>query len=333
MSTNVPQPSTAGHGVNPGFGSMKYYRIPEGNLAPDAVVFPSLIAPAGQRVIGALRTVEAVHVGETAWWVGDDALLDPNPRADRSQARLDDSTFIPALVRKAWDILGEGRSPRGYYVSCLPAAWASDFEMCKRLAGLLRYAGVHKDDRIRVVAEPLGLIYAHLLDAEGERTEDDLHELKVGVADFGHNTLDIIEVHREVPIEATMASYPLGTAGPLAAIRAKINATYDLSLSLWETDQAVRQSAVMVAGRGRPLPAGWDTPLIQTGAAAAAQLAEAWKSAAHLDVILVGGGGVECEPLVAATLERFPHARTVDDGQIAIAKGCAHLARRLARGL
>lgn len=321
-----------GHGVNPGHGHTKYVQVKDKGEST-SIVFPSLIAPAGDRVVGALRTIEPIRVGEHSWWVGDDALFAPNPRSDLSQSRLDDPVFIPALVRKAWQCLGTPTAPRGYYVSGLPAAWAADMEQCKRLAHRLRHAGVHPDDRIRIIAEPLGLIYSLLLDHHGERTDDLIHYGRIGVVDFGHNTLDIIVVQGEIPLAATMETYALGTAGPLAKIRARINATYDLALSLYETDLAVRRGHVTVSGRERPLPAGWETPIAATGDDAANQLAEVWKSGANLDLIVVGGGGAALEPLVAATLARFPQAERVPDGQMAIARGYAHLARRLARGL
>ena len=322
----------SGHGVNPGHGHTKYVEVKEAGES-SAVVFPSIIAPAGERVIGALRTIAPVHIGEHTLWVGEDALFASNPRSDLSQSRLDDPVFIPALVRKAWQRLTYDSAPRGYYVSGLPAAWAADMEQCKRLAKRLRFAGIHKDDRIRIIAEPLGLIYSLLLDEHGERTDDLINYGRIGVVDFGHNTMDIIVVQGEVPLAATMETYALGTVGPLTKIRARINSAYDLSLSLYETDLAVQRGSVMVSGQTRCLTEDWYNPIAAAGVDAANQLAEVWKSGANLDLILVGGGGAALNALVAPTLARFPQAMVIPDAQMAIARGYAHLARRLARGL
>ncbi|NJO83639.1 MAG: hypothetical protein HC828_13095 [Blastochloris sp.] len=56
---------------------------------------------------------------------------------------------------------------------------------------------------------------------------------------------------------------------------------------------------------------------------------ETWGSGAQFDAILIGGGGAEVEPLVAAIQKRFAHAHAVAQPQTAIARGYARLARRL----
>ncbi len=216
----------SGHGVNPGHGYTKYVEV-KGDGESSAIVFPSLIAPAGERVPGALRTIEPVHIGEQKWWVGEDALFTANPRSDLSQSRLDDPVFIPALVRKAWQKLTYDNAPRGYYVSGLPADWAADMEQCKRLAKCLRYAGVHKDDRIRIIAEPLGLIYSLLLDQHGGRTDDLINELFTKdirlllcepLAQTVHERLEHLITKRPTPVLQPSYTPPPAAPPPLAPL-------------------------------------------------------------------------------------------------------------------
>lgn len=320
----------AGHGPNLGHGYVKYMVIDQHGQELAPVVFPAMIARAGRAVSGALRQVDRVEVAGAHYWTGDDALLAPSPLTMLAQARLQDATFIPALLRGALGRLGHlNGSSTGACVTGLPATWAADADKAKLLGERLRSA-TPAYAKIRVIPEPLGLIYSALLDNNGQVAGDPILQTgRVAVVDLGHLTVDVAVVQRLTPIPASLDTYQLGTALPLMPIRARLSAHFERELTLHETDLAVRAGRLRIAGTEQPLPIGWDRPLLENGEAIGSRLVEQWGKGNQFDAILIGGGGAELPHLVEAITRKFGHARAVEQPQTAIARGYARLARRL----
>jgi hypothetical protein len=318
------------HGPNIGNGFVKYIVIDANGEELPPVVFPALIAPAQLAVAGALGQVEPVVVNGHAWWVGEGALLDETPRSLLGQERLHDGSFVPALLARALrELDAYGGAQEGICVTGLPATWAQDASKAKLLGERLR-AAVPPYTRIRVIPEPLGMIYAVTLDTDGQIVGDDaLLRGHVAVVDGGHGTVDLALVKQLTPLANGLRTWQLGTSRPLGQIQAHLGAAFDREFSLHEVDAAVRQSSVVVAGRRRPLPDHWDRPLIENGQAIASRLTEALGSGAQFDGILLGGGFALEPRLTAPILAQFAHAQIVDQPQLAIARGYARLARRL----
>ena len=233
-------------------------------------------------------------------------------------------------------------SARGVCVSGLPASWCAltreiDGQQVRdalevQLGKALRSgAGPDMFHNMLIIAEPLGLAYALLLDNNGQMTSDaSLASGRIAVADFGHRTDDIAELLRLTVVTRSLASYDLGTVRPLAEIRSRLSAHLDRELSILEADTAIRNGFVTVGGSRQALPRGWDRPLIENGQAKAARQNEAWGSGNQFDEIVIGGGGAELEQLTAPTLAKFTHAKVADRPQTAIPRGYARLARRMA---
>lgn len=325
----------AGHGPNIGHGYVKYIVIDGKGRELPPVVFPAMTAPAGRSVDGALAQASAVELGSRYWWVGDDALLSGSPLTFLAQDRLTDELFIPTLLRGALARMGSlNGAAVGGCVTGLPATWASDAEKAKALGARLR-AATSAYTSIRVIPEPLGLIYSQLLDNNGQIVGDStLQTGKVAVVDLGHLTVDVAEIARMVPIDDKLDTYAnLGTSQPLKKIRARLSAHFERELTLHETDLAVRAGVLRVAGRAEALPNGWDRPLIENGESVASRLGDAWGRGKQFDAILIGGGGAELAPLAEAICRKFSHAVRVSEPQLAIARGYARLARRLSQGV
>jgi hypothetical protein len=324
--------STAGHGPNIGHGFVKYILIDEHGNEHEPVVFPAMIAGAGKAVAGALAAATTVEFSGKHWWVGDDALLSTSPITMLAQDRLVNTVFIPTLMRRALLNIGTlNGSASGVCVTGLPATWATDVEKARQLGERFRAATpIYRS--IRVIPEPLGLVYSVLLDNHGNLVGDPT--LKTGqnaIVDIGHHTVDVTVLRDMIPIPSSLDTYQLGTARPLQQIRARLTQVFERDLTLYETDQAVRNNGIKVAGRMQALPTGWERPLRENGDLIATRLIEAWGRGTQFDAILIGGGGGELEPLVDAIQQRYPHAIVVERPQIAVALGYARLARRLAQ--
>jgi hypothetical protein len=318
------------HGANIGHGYVKYLIIGDDGTEYPPIIYPALIARASGSVIGALRDTPTFRVGEHTYWVGETALLSSSPITNLTQQRLSDPIFIPILLQHAVQQMPHNGSSEVICVTGLPATWAQDTEKVQALGARLRSA-TSCYATIKVVPEPLGLVYSLLLDTHGTVTGDQtLAAGKLGIVDMGHHTLDIGVIDRLRPLTDSLDTFQLGSAQPLKKIRSRLSAAFERELSLHETDQAVRQQTLTIAGRPQPLPTHWDRPLIEHGETIAARLAEAWGSGAQLDALLIGGGGAAVEALTAPMQHRFPQARIVPDPQMAVARGFARLARYLA---
>jgi hypothetical protein len=329
----VDEGRRAGLAINAGHGYAKVVLIADGHV--QRVTLPALVGQAQPQLTGAIQRIPNVEVGGRAWWVGDDALISRHPLTALNQDRIRDPIFIPALVRSALSRLVSNGMPieatirRAVCVTGLPATWSTDKELAGALVHRLKAAAPLGS--VRVIAEPLGLLYAALLDNDGEIAgAPELQQGRVAVIDVGHLTVDVAAMDHLVPVPTSLVTYQLGTARPLQVIQQRLSAMFEVELPLYRVDQVVRSGTIRMAGRDEPLPDGWDTPFHAHGQELASRLVEAWGgSGRQFDTVLIGGGGAELPALVAALQARFKHAQVVPDGQLAIALGYARLARRL----
>lgn len=319
----------AGHGPNIGHGFVKYCLIDADGER--SLVMPAQIAPAQRSVAGSLTTAHTIEIGGRSYWTGDDAQIAGSPLTILAADRLSDPVFIPALVASAVSRFGYlNGAASGVCVTGLPATWASDPDRARALGARLR-AGHPAYTQIRVIPEPLGLIYAALLDTDGAITGDSaLQSGAIGVIDIGHHTVDVAIVRAMLPVQSSLDTWQLGTARALSSIRSQLSARTERDLSLYDTDRAVREGWISVAGQTVLLPDGWDQPLMELADQIVARLTESWGNGAALDTILIGGGGAELAILTTAIQSRFRHAVVMDQPQMAIARGYARLARRSA---
>jgi hypothetical protein len=318
------------HGLNVGHGFTKYVVLNEDGSEPCSLVFPSAIAHAAPELAGAIdNAVVTEHRGQH-FWTGEDVEIG-SPLTDLSVGRLEDSRFIPVLVRSALRRASLNGAAPGVCVTGLPANQAEDTTKAQALGARLR-EGSNTFTEIRVIAEPLGLLYSALLDSTGAVVGDEaLASGRVGVVDMGHLTIDTSEVLGKRPVSGSLDTWDIGTSEPLGAVRSRLSNFSGRNLTLQEADQAIREKALKIRGKRVALPGGWDTPLLQHGETVAARLVERWKNGAHLDTILIGGGGAELPQLTDAILRKFPHATVVAEPQMAVARGYAALAQRIAK--
>lgn len=337
LTTQIATPVLAdygqvSYGLNIGHGYVKsaIASAAGAESATPVVIFPAQIAPAPAQVEGAAQDRRRYSADGQAWFAGDDV-----PQRDAqtllSPQRLSDPVFVPVLTQAALATIGAHEA--GYCVTGLPATWALDPQKCRRLADRLR-EGSDLFTKIRVIAEPLGLIHAVSLTDQGEIVGDPaLREGVVLVVDWGFHTLDLAIVDKLFPDRTTFRTFDLGMARALVQIQAQLQAAFGRDYSLHEVDVAVRSGMIKAAGGWHRLPAGWDAPILRLADAAELRITESVGLGANLDLVLLGGGSV-CEPRLAeALIAAFPNSFLADAPQTAIARGYRNLGMRFVRGL
>jgi hypothetical protein len=313
------------YGYNGGYGYTKLIGLSNGKKVVN-VSFPSMIAPASRAVAGALERATTVTVSGSEYWVGLDAEMATHPLTDLSEGRLTHPALIPAMVKHATARISDA----GTLVTGLPAHQAENEEHGRALVARLREASTLWEGDITVIAEPVGLLYSLLLDNHGKTTGDTALKGSVAVADIGHLTLDVSEVQKMRPVSTGMDARELGTAQPLKSIRSFLSAELGRELTLYQTDQAIRAGGVTIAGQFVKLPSGWDAPLYRHAETIVSYLTERWGNGKRYDAIVIGGGGAELPQLTAAIQTRYSHAVIVPEPQMAVARGYARLAARIA---
>jgi hypothetical protein len=347
------------YGINLGHTWAKAVMIHNGGevvLEP----FPSLIAQA-RSVTGAIAATERIELKGKHWYAGTDALIARGQiRTGFDQGRLDDTHLLPVLTNavmrrlaaqlagvmetpgsadaqdddEAGAAAGEGpiaMLPPGYCVTGLPATWADDPSKGQALSQRLR-EGWRSFTKIRVIGEQLGLVYSVILGPDGEfRGEADLRQQRLGILDLGGHTVDGCEVASMNVDRDTLFTFNEGAAHPLQKVRLRLNAFFDADFSLYEVEQAIRVGRIQVGDQQRELPKHWDAPLMDAGSTITNRLGEVWGKGTHLYRIPVGGGTSQIPQITEPILKKYPQAFIVPDGQTAIARGFAHLARRFAR--
>jgi len=324
----------AGIGVNPGHGSLKIVLIQDGHERQE-VLLPALVSRAERQLRGAIVTIPTVNIGDQKFWVGEDALVG-NPLTALNQARINDDSYIPALVKSGLRHLTpngqsvEATVAQAFCVTGLPATWSTDRDLANTLVERLRQVGLRPR---RVIAEPVGLGYACVLNDDGEIVGDErILSGKVAVIDIGHHTVDGCVLNKLAPVPKSLLTYNLGTAHALLEVAQQLSARYELELNLYQADQAVRRGVLTLGGADEPLPQGHDAPITEMARSVADRLKAAWGNGLQFDAILIGGGGENLRPVVDTLCETFPrNARPTTFGQMGVALGYARLARHLAR--
>jgi hypothetical protein len=347
------------YGINLGHTWAKAVMIHNGGevvLEP----FPSIIAQA-RSVTGAIAATERIELKGKHWYAGTDALIARGQiRTGFDQARLDDPHLLPVLTnavmrRLAAQLAGGTASPAstdsqededeviaaggegslalppGYCVTGLPATWADDSAKGQALSQRLR-EGWRNFTKIRVIGEQLGLVYSVILGPDGEFLgDDDLRTQRLGILDLGGHTIDGCEIAAMNVDRDTLFTFNEGAAHPLQKVRLRLNAFFDADFSLYEVEQAIRVGHIQVGDQQRELPKHWDAPLIDAGHAITNRLGEVWGKGTQLYRIPIGGGTSQIAQITEPILKKYPQAFIVPEGQTAIARGFAYLARRFAR--
>lgn len=223
-------------GVNPGHGFVKIVLLQDGH-EPQHVVMPAWVAQAQQQLAGSIRMVPTVEVEKFgSFWTGEDALISKTPLRALNQERVKDAIFIPALVKGALAKFPrngqviEELLPQAQCISGLPATWSMDRELATALRDHLKTVGF--DKHIRVIAEPLGLIYAMLFDNDGTIVGDTrFQQGRVAVVDLGHHTIDVAVMQRLVPEPDSLATFQLGTARALHDVQQALSRQFDVDNS------------------------------------------------------------------------------------------------------
>jgi len=279
----------------------------------------ALLTEEGDRFVGELALLQS----RVQW-----TLLDRSRVQDPS-ARL---LFLAALS----ELLGQaGEGAPLYVVTGLPVQWYADREkvveqlggkhVVRRVNGRQVVQRFSVDD-ILVVPQPFGSLFYAILNQEGRIVDELLARGRLGIIDIGTYTTDYVLVDGLRYIEKGSGSIATAMSRAYQLIGRSLLDTFGLDLRMHEVDKAVQRGAVTVFGEERDI--GWlaQPALDAVGEEILAYAGTLWGDGRELTAVLVTGGGAAA--LGDQIVQRYHHARVLQDAPLANVRGFARYGRR-----
>jgi plasmid segregation protein ParM len=337
-ATAAPSPSSARRppamilSIDIGYGYTK-------GVGPDNIhfSFPSVVGTAEdiRFATDLIRGGEewAVKYGNRRFFYGQHAVLQSRIQStilDRS--RIHDDTykmlFVGALIELAKQ---KPNVQRLKVVTGLPVGFFSDRpDVVKSLEGVYRIS----TDRTRkfavesvfVAPQPFGSLFRELLNQRGKIANSEIEKGRVGIIDVGTFTTDFVVSDELRYVQRMSGSIRIGWSKVINQVRQALADLHMLELMPHEVDQAMQVGEVRVRGKPVSLKSLVEPAIADVEMAIVARARDLWGSGAHLDIVLVSGGGGPY--LHDAICKVYPHAHLVDNAFWANAEGLYRFGQR-----
>jgi plasmid segregation protein ParM len=278
------------------------------------------------------RAISFVHPSNTL--VGEEAIMHSRfiqRREDRSWIESDEyyMLFLAALTE-----LETGSWTSVRIVTGLPVAFYSDRDKLRD-----RLMGEHKAQRkgkpaqtfvvseCRVIPQPFGTLLAAALDDFAIVGGTDFAKSMVGIIDIGGKSTNIFTVDRLAEVSRKTASVNLGGWDIIRVIKTQILERFpELDLRDHQVVDAVTHRKLKYFGETISLGTAIDEVVAPMADQVIAQVTQLWDRGAHLDAILMTGGGAL---LLGDRLKQvFRNAKVVPDPVFANSLGFWKLSQR-----
>jgi len=274
-----------------------------------------------------------VQYGNRRFFYGKQAMLQSRIQSaifDRS--RVHDDTykmlFVAALVETA-KVAPDGTHVK--VVTGLPVGFFGDQdEVVKLFEGTHQVTTGHAlkfvVESVFVAPQPFGSLFRELLNEQGKIVAGDVEKGRVGIIDVGTYTTDFVVSDELRYVRRLSGSIPVGWSVVTTRVQQAIGDLLRLELLPHEVDRAVQAGEVRLRGEPVPLEPLIEPAVADIEAAVTARTRDLWGEGAHLDAILVSGGGGPY--LYKAIHSVYPHARLLDNAFWANAEGLYRFGQR-----
>jgi hypothetical protein len=217
-----------------------------------------------------------------------------------------------------------------FLVTGLPATQVNNpnaAALVERLRSVMPWLAANSG-RILVTAEPLGALFAQLLNNEGEVVGDEaLNQGRVAMLDLGLGTCDAGIVEGMQALGPNFTTWDeLGVGKALHLLRSKWSSQLEMPLSMLQVDQAIRNGGMNFDGGWWSIPNDWTSEFVRLGEEVIARLREVWGAGKDINVMIAAGGGAAIPPLIETIQQAYPRLRVAEDPQYEISLGYARRA-------
>lgn len=302
-------------GIDIGFGFTKAFN------GRDAIAFKSIFGEATdiqyrEQLLGNPRPEEHLHVelGGTGYFVGELAERQSNVRSftlDQDQlisgfARI---MAVAALTRLA------ARNEPLRVVTGLPISYYRRHreELAKLLSGRHEVASVdHTGQRsetviqvshARVIPQPFGSLFDHMLSELAEVADRRFVQEKIGIIDVGFRTCDCTIADRTRYSGRGSQTTDSGIARAYAGIAAKLRELTGVNVELYRLYDAVARGAIKVRGKTVDLKPLVEEAFGKLASSIAGEVERLWADDWDIDrIVITGGGGAALAPYLRPLL-------------------------------
>jgi len=302
-------------GIDIGFGFTKAYN------GRDAIAFKSIFGEATdiqyrEQLLGTPRGEDHLHVelGGDAYFVGELAERQSNVRS----FTLDQDQFISGFARimavTALSRLTQRNQPVRL-VTGLPIAYYRRHrdELAKLLSGkhevaMVDHTGARTEtvisvSHVRVIPQPFGSLFNHMLNDMAEVADKRFVQEKVGIIDVGFRTCDCTIADKTRYSERGSQTTESGIAKAYATIAAKLRELSGVSVEVYRLYDAVARGAIKVRGKTIDLKPVVDEALGRLASSIASEVERLWVDDWDIDLMIVtGGGGAALAPYLRPLL-------------------------------
>lgn len=277
-----------------------------------------------------------IAVGDEEYLVGQGAIVQ-----SRFIRRREDRAWISSqeyylLFLAALTELSQANWVEMAIVTGLPIAYFDD-----RPALVERLKGEHKIKRdgrkqtfritdVRVIPQPFGALLSEALDTQGRPVNQMLANGRIGVIDIGGKTTNLLSVDKLSDVSRETASINMGAWDVVRAVREHLtpqNHISDIDLRDHQIVDAIKTRKIKYYGEVIDLSETVEAALEPMAQQIISQAGQLWNGAAHLDAVLITGGGAHL--LDKHIMAHYRHARVVGDPVFANAVGYWKLSQRL----
>lgn len=301
-------------GLDIGYGHTKVVSAQGAHSFPSVV--GSFVNGLGIEIGSKKRDI--VNIEEGQYLIGEDAVRHSGRKYQSRERNWLETPAYKALASFAVARYSNG-AKMVTLVTGLPVAfYKADKERQKDLLQSLVLA-LHKNVAVKVLPQPLGTFFDHLLDGEGGVKDEALAAEKVGILDVGFYTTDAVTLDSLEIVEKQIEGFEIGVSTALTEIAKAISDKYDIPLDLHKVENVVKAGSIKVFGKDMDITDIAVPCLKSLAAEISARAKTLWKSGADLDRIILAGGGAELLRLYLADI--FPHALIAGNAQFANASG------------
>ena len=337
-------------GIDPGFGGFKVGEL--GTQGIRVEVTPAVVGVARKRLptldLPGLHAPTTTAKPRRVSYEGIEYLVGPNihryarPLERLDFLRLSEGPELRSLMYAAmWPILGGG-TQRAALVVGLPIQVLLDPEQAESIRETLKSwllaehvfavdgeSAEWTITQIEAVPQVMGTYHLCRSDELGLLDSNDENE-RVGVADIGFNTLDLMGVEKGAVVNRFTNGDTLGMRRAAETVAHAIHERLDVELSLYQADDLVVQTCnAERATLYHPEGVTDVTRLVRqaldnTASSVCSFIERAWGNGRQFrDIILTGGGATALQSYL---LKLYPHAVVMPEPAIANVRGLAHWA-------
>ncbi len=290
-------------GIDIGFGFTK------ATNGRDNLIFKSIFGEASdiqyrEQLLGQTNQEEHLHleIDGNSYFVGELAERQSNVRS----FTLDQNQFIASFSRimalSALSRMVQSNDPTRV-VTGLPISYYRRHreEVIQLLTGkheiaMLDAAGqrttkVINITHVRVIPQPFGTLFSHMLNDMAEVSNKRFVQEKIGIIDIGFCTCDCTIADKTRYSERGSHTWDAGIAKAFSAIAAQLQEQTGVSVELYRLYDAVARGQIKIRGKTIDLQALTEAAFKKLASSIAGEIERRWVDDWDIDVMVITGGG------------------------------------------